>query len=102
MGNANRRWRKYNEAISLYEEIELELYRYTAYKGRLLCSRVIGDDAAVGRDLTTLLALFEKHRSQIREEENRNSFFEAEQSVYDIAVEYEYAQTQRRCCVQPC
>ncbi|HSD46467.1 MAG TPA: CHAT domain-containing protein [Pyrinomonadaceae bacterium] len=81
----------YNQAISLYEEQRLELYRYTAYKGRLLCNRSIGDDEAVGRDLTTLLALFEQQRSQIREEENRNSFFEAEQSVYDIAVEYEYA-----------
>ena len=81
----------YNQAISLYEEMRLELYRYTAYKGRLLCNKSIGDDVAVGRDLTTLLALFEQQRSQIREEENRNSFFEAEQSVYDIAVEYEYA-----------
>ena len=81
----------YNQAISLYEEIRLELYRYTAYKGRLLCNQSIGDEVAVGRDLTTLLALFEQQRSQIREEENRNSFFEAEQSVYDIAVEYEYA-----------
>jgi hypothetical protein len=37
-----------------------------------------------------MLALFEKYRSQIREEENRNSFFDAEQGVYDIAVEYEH------------
>ena len=90
-GRCEEALRNYNQVISLYEEIGLELYRYTAYKGRLLCSRSTGDDEAVGRDVTTLLALFEKHRSQIREEENRNSFFEAEQSVYDIAVEYEYA-----------
>lgn len=80
----------YDQAISMYEEIELDLYRYAAYKGRLLCARAQGDDTAVGRDLTTLLALFEQHRSQIREEENRNSFFDAEQGVYDIAVEHEY------------
>ncbi|MEK6337243.1 MAG: CHAT domain-containing protein [Acidobacteriota bacterium] len=80
----------YDQAISMYEEIELDLYRYAAYKGRLLCVRAQRDETAVGRDLSTLLALFEKQRSQIREEENRNSFFDAEQGVYDIAVEYEY------------
>jgi CHAT domain-containing protein/tetratricopeptide (TPR) repeat protein len=80
----------YDQAISLYERMELDLYRYAAYKGRLLCGRALGDDAAVGRDLPTLLGLFEKQRTQIREEENRNSFFDAEQGVYDIAVEYEY------------
>ena len=89
-GKCDRALANYDQAISLYEEMGLELYRYTAYKGRLLCNRIIGDDNAIGRDLPTLLALFEKHRSQIREEENRNSFFELEQSVYDIAVEYEY------------
>jgi CHAT domain-containing protein/tetratricopeptide (TPR) repeat protein len=80
----------YDHAISLYQEMELDLYRYAAYKGRLLCDRALGDDTAVGRDLATLLALFEKQRSKIREEENRNSFFDAEQGVYDIAVQYEY------------
>jgi CHAT domain-containing protein/tetratricopeptide (TPR) repeat protein len=80
----------YDQAISLYEGMSLDLYRYAAYKGRLLCERTLGDAAAVGRDLPTLLGLFERHRSQIREEENRNSFFDAEQGVYDIAVEFEY------------
>jgi CHAT domain-containing protein len=89
-GKCDQALANYNQAISLYEEMNPNVYRYVAYKGRLLCSRSIGDDAAVGRDLTTLLALFETYRSQIVEEENRNSFFEAEQSVYDIAVEYEY------------
>lgn len=80
----------YNQAISLYEEMDLAVYRYAAYKGRLLCERTLGDDTAVGSDLNTLLAVFEKQRSQIREEENRNSFFDVEQGVYDIAVDYEY------------
>ncbi len=80
----------YDQAILLYEQINLDLYRYAAYKGRLLCGRALNDDGAVQRDLHTILSLFEKYRSQIREEENRNSFFDAEQSVYDIAVEYEH------------
>jgi CHAT domain-containing protein/tetratricopeptide (TPR) repeat protein len=89
-GQCDKAVANYDQAISLYEEINLDLYRYAAYKGRLLCERALENDVAVRRDLTTLLALFEKYRSQIREEGNRNSFFDAEQSVYDIAVEYEY------------
>jgi len=89
-GKCDQAVANYDQALSLYEQMDLELYRYAAYKGRLLCGRALGDDTAVGRDLDTLLALFEKQRSQIREEGNRNSFFDAEQGVYDIAVDYEY------------
>lgn len=89
-GKCDQALANYDQAISLYEQINLDSYRYVAYKGRLLCSRALGDDPAVGRDLNTLLALFEQRRAQIRQEENRNSFFDAEQSIYDIAVEYEY------------
>ena len=84
----------YNQAIALdaemYEGVKSDVYRYAAYKGRLFCGRALGDDAAVNRDLITVLDLFEKHRSQIREEENRNSFFDTEQSVYDLAIDYEH------------
>jgi len=89
-GDCSKALANYDQAISTYEQIKLDLYRYAAYKGRLLCSRALGDNAAVNRDLTTVLELFEQHRSQILEEENRNSFFDAEQAVYDIAVDYEY------------
>jgi len=89
-GKCDQAVANYDQAISLYEQIKLDSYRYVAYKGRLLCSRALGNDPAIGRDLTTLLGLFEQQRTQILQEENRNSFFDAEQSVYDIAVEYEY------------
>jgi CHAT domain-containing protein len=94
-GKCDQAVTNYNQAISLYEEMDLNLYRYAAYKGRLLCDRAVHDDTATGHDLATLLPLFEKQRSQIREEENRNSFFDAEQGVYDIAVEYEYEKQNR-------
>jgi CHAT domain-containing protein/tetratricopeptide (TPR) repeat protein len=81
---------QYDQAISLYKGMELDLYRYASYKGRLLCERALSDGDAVGRDLPVLIGLFEKYRAQIHEEENRNSFFDAEQGVYDIAIEYEF------------
>jgi len=89
-GDCGQAITRYDQAISLYEGMELDLYRYAAYKGRLLCERTLGDADAVGRDLPVITGLFEKYRTQIREEENRNSFFDAEQGVYDIAVDYEY------------
>ena len=65
----------YAQAISLYEVMGLDLYRYAAYKGRLLCERALGNEGAVGRDLPTLLGLFEKHRSQIQEGGEPQQFF---------------------------
>jgi CHAT domain-containing protein len=48
-----------------------------------------GNDAAIERELQTVLDLFETHRNRIIDEQNRNSFFDAEQSVYDLAIGYE-------------
>lgn len=79
----------YDQAIKLYEQMEFDVYRFAAYKGRLLCSIARKDEARVRQDLPTLLALYERQRAQIREEQNRNSFFDTEQDTYDIAIEYE-------------
>ncbi|MBD0369485.1 MAG: CHAT domain-containing protein [Pyrinomonadaceae bacterium] len=79
----------YGQVISLYDRMEFGLYRYAAYKGRLLCERTLDDREGMQRDIPALLQLFEESRKQIREEQNRNSFFDAEQDAYDIAVEYE-------------
>ncbi len=79
----------YNQALGLYEGKEFDLYRYAAYKGRLLCALALEDEESVGRDLPTLLGLSDRQRSQIREQQYRNSFFDTEQDIYDIAIEYE-------------
>jgi CHAT domain-containing protein len=84
--------RRYNEAIETYDRLEAaEFQKYEAHKGRLLCHVALGDDAAVKIELPVVLALFEKYRPMILEEQNRNSFFDAEQGVYDMAIGYEYA-----------
>jgi CHAT domain-containing protein len=38
-----------------------------------------------------VLSLFESYRPGIAEERNRNSFFDAEQGVYDMAIDYAYS-----------
>ncbi|HKS26482.1 MAG TPA: CHAT domain-containing protein [Pyrinomonadaceae bacterium] len=80
----------YNQGISLYEKMEFNLFRYAAYKGRLLCERTMGDRDGMERDIPALVQLFEESRKQIHEEQNRNTFFDTEQDAYDIAVEYEH------------
>jgi CHAT domain-containing protein len=82
--------RYYNQAIGLYEGMELDLHRYAAYKGRLQCSLAVKDESGIQRDLPLVLQLSERYRFQIREEQNRDTFFDTEQSVYDIAIEYEH------------
>jgi CHAT domain-containing protein len=79
----------YNQALGLYEHKEFDLYRYAAYKGRLLCALVLEDEESIRRDLPILLGLSDHKRSQIREQQYRNSFFDIEDDIYDIAIEYE-------------
>jgi CHAT domain-containing protein len=86
----------YDEAIRMYEGMEIaKLDGYDAHKGRLLCYVNRGDNAATEAELARVLDLFEKDREEIAEEQNRNSFFDAE-SVYDIAIGYAYARGDQR------
>lgn len=81
----------YDGAITICREINLFSYLYEAHKGRLLCYVDQGDDSLAEEELRTVLALFEEHRAKIKEETNRNSFFDLEQYVYDIAIDFEYS-----------
>jgi CHAT domain-containing protein/Tfp pilus assembly protein PilF len=81
----------YDDAIRICKEIDLFAYLYEGRKGRLLCSIDQGNDSLAEEELKTVLTLFEEHRSKIKEEKNRNSFFDMEQYVYDIAIDFEYS-----------
>ncbi|MFL6332937.1 MAG: CHAT domain-containing protein [Pyrinomonadaceae bacterium] len=88
---------RYNEALRLYDGMEIaNLDGYDAHKGRLLCYLNSSDDAATEEEMARVLALFEQDRAEIVEEQNRNSFFDAEQGVYDIAIGYAYARGNNR------
>src|SRR5262249_49806381 len=49
----------------------------------------VGSDPGVIEEISRTLAIVEKYRSTILEEENRNSFFDAEQSAYDLAIGFQ-------------
>lgn len=80
----------YDEAIRLYDKLRYPAFNYVAHKGRLLSCMARGDYAAAEQEIGTALDLFEHYRARIREESNRNSFFNAEQSIYDVAIDYAY------------
>ncbi|MEJ7862845.1 MAG: CHAT domain-containing protein [Pyrinomonadaceae bacterium] len=80
----------YNQAIEFFESGNYQVNRYDAHKGRLLCYFAVKDDFAFQQELSILLKIFEDYRTTILEEQSRNSFFDNEQGVYDLAVDYEY------------
>lgn len=88
---------KYDEALALYDEVngfhsssEFQREKYACQKGRLLCYIQMRDDAAVQAQLAEILEILKTYRRDIFEEQNRNAFFDQNQNVYDLAVNYEY------------
>jgi CHAT domain-containing protein/Tfp pilus assembly protein PilF len=95
-GDCNAAVQSYNDALKTYEGMEIsKLDGYNVHKGRLLCYMNGNDDAATEAELACVLELFEQDRAAITEEQNRNSYFDAE-SVYDIAIGYAYARGDKR------
>src|SRR5690349_11433088 len=83
--------KSYSEAIENYSQVKPTIYKYDALKGRLLCYVALKDGANFEAQLPTVLAEFEKQRTDIFEEQNRNVFFDREQNVYDLAIDHELA-----------
>lgn len=86
----------YQEAHQFYSENEID---YTARlfetaKGRLLTAIQVGDATTTANELERVIDFYEQHRVNIEDEGNRNSFFDREQGIYDIAVDFAYSQQQ--------
>lgn len=89
-GRCDKAIEAYDRCIDLYGEMKFEYFKYAAHKGKLFCYYTGGDDHATENELPTVLKLFEEYRSTITKESERISFFAMEQSVYDLAIEYEF------------
>jgi CHAT domain-containing protein/Tfp pilus assembly protein PilF len=89
MGDCDKAVGSYSQSIDLYNELKLYAHRYQAYKGRLLCYISQNDTTRAEQEIATILPLIEEYRQQISEENNRDSFFETEQSVYDTVIDFE-------------
>jgi CHAT domain-containing protein/Flp pilus assembly protein TadD len=89
MGDCNKAVESYSQSIDLYNEEKFETNIYHAHKGRFLCYVAQKDDARAQHEIHLTLQLMENYRKQIKEEKNRNTFFEIEQSIYDVAIDFE-------------
>lgn len=85
-GDYARALESYDRSISLYEKLDYPYYTYPARKGRLLSYIAEGDDSATEAELQHVLEIFEQYRSELTSEGQRNTFFDVEQSVYDLAI----------------
>ncbi|MCA1627052.1 MAG: CHAT domain-containing protein [Acidobacteria bacterium] len=87
----------YDRAIAIYEnQEELIPHLYQAHKGRLLCYIAQRNDTLAAEEITKTLVLVEEYRKKIHEENNRNAFFDVEQSVYDAAIDFAYSRHNNR------
>lgn len=57
-------------------------------KEQLLAKIAQGDVTAAQEELARVIAAYEDQRQKILEESNRQSFFDKEQSIYDVAVDF--------------
>lgn len=80
----------YNRAIELYRSLNHSTFLYQAYKGRLVCYVGQNKVVAARQELAEIMSLIDKQRTNIFEDENRNNFFDVEQSVYDLGIKFEY------------
>src|SRR5262245_29563295 len=78
----------FNQAIEFYQHNRKQTHLYVAMKGRLLTLIAQGNDAEARVELERVLALHENYRKSIQEESNRNSFFDQEQDIYDVAIDF--------------
>lgn len=81
----------YDQAVDFYKDGEFQANLYDAHKGRLLCYDLNKNDSGFQSELPVILKLFREYRGKILEEQNRSSFFDNEQSVYDIAIGSEFS-----------
>ncbi len=81
----------YAQAIQIYDSMEFQAGKFLALKGRLLCGAKDKNDGLIQAELPKMLNLFEENRQKITEEQNRNAFFDGEQDIYDLAIEYEFS-----------
>jgi CHAT domain-containing protein/tetratricopeptide (TPR) repeat protein len=89
-GNYELSTRLYDRTFGIFEKLDIAAYRYEVQKGRLLSYMELGNQIDLEKQIPLTLEIAEKYRREISDEQQRDGFFDSEQTVYDIAVDYEY------------
>ncbi|MDQ3666547.1 MAG: CHAT domain-containing protein [Acidobacteriota bacterium] len=82
----------YDSALRMFEQLDLAVFRYETHKGRFMALLGVNNIAAADQELSRALSLFEQYRIKIQEEQNRNSFFDVGQDIYDLAIDFAYTE----------
>jgi len=88
MGDCGKAVDNYSQLLERYNK-QPPARIYEAHKGLLFCYISQNDTARAQQEIATILPLIEKFRKAISEENNRNTFFELEQNVYDAVIGFE-------------
>ncbi len=85
--------KNYGNALYAYSQkdpADNATFLYETQKGKLLCHLALKNTDSVQKELPVVLDLFESYRQKILEEKSRNTFFDNEQNIYDIAIDFSY------------
>ena len=96
LGRMYRESGHYNEALvalaeaeNFYQRSDDQLWLLHEVKKEQLLTRIAqGDVVAAKEELARVLSDYEDQRLKIVEESNRRSFFDKEQSIYDVAIDF--------------
>lgn len=96
LGRAYRESGRFNEALttlagveSFCEQNDDQLWLLHEVRKEQLLTRIEqGDVAGAEEELPRVLTAYEDQRQKILEDSNRNSFFDKEQSIYDVAIDF--------------
>jgi CHAT domain-containing protein len=91
MGNYGEAIAAYDQSLQLYGKLNFPYFSYAAHKGKLLSYISQEDDQSTDAEIHVVLDLFKQFREKITEQSQRNTFFDAQQYIYDLAIDYEYS-----------
>jgi CHAT domain-containing protein len=80
----------YQNAANYYDSGDFKVVSYDAHRGILQSSLLEKNDNKFEAEFPSIINIFKNYRKQIKEEQNRNIFFDNEQDVYDIVVDYKF------------
>src|SRR5262249_34120253 len=72
-------------------QTDSKYFDFLSHKERLVCCMARGGCPNLDEEIGNTLDLYEEHRSRILEETNRSTFFDAEQDIYDLAIDFQYS-----------
>ncbi|MCW5962112.1 MAG: CHAT domain-containing protein [Pyrinomonadaceae bacterium] len=90
----------YQSASDIFAEIENNPFRFETAKGKLLTALALGKSAELEREISETIALAEKYRREIADEQKRSGFFNTEQSIYDVAAEFEFSRNDPKAAYE--